>query len=133
MPKQLNINMAFTADTSQAKRQLQELQKSLTDLTNNAYNKNGLKLVDLKNIQEASAAVAKLKIDLQEATNKDTGALDLSKFQEAMNRSGTSLQQYRDQLIKLGPAGQKAFSDLTDSILMSEVPLKRTNALLDQF
>ena len=85
MPKQLNVNMSFTADSSQAKRQLQELQKSLADLTNNAYSKNGSKVIDLKNIQEASAAVAKLKVDLQEATNKDTGTLDLSKFQEVFS------------------------------------------------
>ena len=134
MPKQLNVNMAFTADTSQAKKQLQDLQKQLTDLTINSYgNKNGMKMVDLKNIQEASAAIAKLKVNLQDATNKNTGILDLSKFQEAMAQSGTSLKQYRDELSKLGPAGQQAFSNLTDSILMAEVPLKRTNALLDQF
>lgn len=132
MPKQLNVSLAFTADTSQAKRQLQDLQKQLSELGTKASLDNKT-IIDPKNLQEASAAVAKLKVQLQEATNVNTGTLDLGKFQDQLTRSGTSLTQYRDQLYKLGPAGQKAFSDLTDSILMSEVPLKRTNALLDQF
>ena len=32
MAKQLNVNLAFTADTSKAKTQLQDLQKSLDSL-----------------------------------------------------------------------------------------------------
>ena len=32
MPKQLNVNLAFTADTSQAKKSLKELQQSLQDI-----------------------------------------------------------------------------------------------------
>ena len=34
MAKQLNINLGFTADTGKAKAQLQDLQKSLTNLIN---------------------------------------------------------------------------------------------------
>ena len=32
MAKQLNVNLAFNADTAKARQQIQELQKSLNDL-----------------------------------------------------------------------------------------------------
>ena len=131
MPKQLNVNMAFTADTSQAKRQLQDLQKQLTEL--GTKNLATTKFINPKDIQEASHAIAQLKTQLTEATNTNTGTLDLFKFKEQLDQGGISLAQYREQFAKLGPAGQKAFNDLTDSILAAEVPLKRSHALLDQF
>ena len=38
MPKQLNVNLSFTADTQQARAQLQDLQSQLTKITANAGN-----------------------------------------------------------------------------------------------
>jgi hypothetical protein len=35
-------------------------------------------------------------------------------------------------LYHLGPAGEKAFLDLSKSIMMAEVPLKRTNKLISE-
>ncbi len=124
--------MSFTADTSQAKRQLQDLQRQLSSLSTTAFmeSKNfGM----TQSIDEATIAVAKLKAQLQEATNTNTGMLDLGKFTESMQRSGMSLEKYRDQLISLGPAGKDAFLSLTQSIASAETPLLRANSLLKQF
>ena len=38
MPKQLNVNLSFTADTQQARAQLQDLQSQLTKITAKAGN-----------------------------------------------------------------------------------------------
>ena len=98
MAKQLNVSLGFTADTSQAKKQLQDLQSALTNLLNST-NKNapfGL----TKSIQEASTLVSTLKTQLQEATNVNTGKLDLSAFNSSLQKSNLSIGQYKDALLR---------------------------------
>ena len=131
-----NVNMRFTADTGQAKQQLRDLQSSLDTLMNQIATKN-IKFFDVnatkKEIDEASAAVQELKIALDQATNIDTGRLDLSKFSKSLSQSGYTLQDFATHLENLGPTGDKAFVALAQSVINAEVPLKRTNALLDNF
>jgi len=131
MAKQLNVNLAFTADTTQAKKQLQDLQNQLTKLTSSSLGNQ--KLGFSKEIQDATAAAAQLKVQLESATNVNTGKLDLGRFAETMKSSGMSLEQYREQLSALGPEGSKAFMNLAQAISNAELPLKRTNKLMDQF
>ena len=133
MAKQLNVSLAFTADTSKAKAELQDLQKQLTQLTNAPVSNSGKGFFLTKEIQEASAAAADLKIKLQQATDINTGKLDLNKFDESLRQSGTSLKTYREALSNLGPAGDKAFASLATSIMKADVPLRTTNKLLNEF
>lgn len=131
-----NVNMRFTADTGQAKQQLRDLQSSLDILMNQIATKN-IKFFDVnatkKEIDEASAAVQELKIALDQATNVNTGRLDLSKFSKSLSQSGYTLQDFATHLENLGPTGDKAFVALAQSVINAEVPLKRTNAILDNF
>ena len=131
-----NVNMRFTADTGQAKQQLRDLQNSLDTLMNQIATKN-IKFFDVnatkKEIDEASAAVQELKIALDQATNVNTGRLDLSKFSKSLSQSGYTLQDFATHLENLGPTGDKAFVALAQSVINAEVPLKRTNAILDNF
>lgn len=130
MAKQLNVNLGFTADTSQAKAQLQDLQNQLTKLVNTSSSTNlG---INTKSLNEAVHAAAQLKVHLQNAVNQNTGNLDFSKLSESLKSSGTSLQAYGDKLRSLGPAGQQAFSSLAQSVAQSEIPLRRTSALLTE-
>ena len=131
MPKQLNVNLGFTADTSQAKAQLQDLQKQLTNLINNPKATSSIGLT--KEIQEASVAAATLKTQLQEATNINTGKLDLGKLNQSLKQSGYEIKDYKNALLSLGPEGQQAFATLAQSISLAEVPLRRSNALLAEF
>lgn len=131
-----NVNMRFTADTGQAKQQLRDLQSSLDTLMNQIATKN-IKFFDVnatkKEIDEASVAVQELKIALDQATNVNTGRLDLSKFSKSLSQSGYTLQDFATHLENLGPTGDKAFVALAQSVINAEVPLKRTNAILDNF
>ena len=63
---QMLVNMQFTADTSKAKSQLQELQNSLSQLTKITPNK---KLGIEEDINDAVRAAAQLKVELENATN----------------------------------------------------------------
>ena len=132
MAKQLNVNLAFTADTGKVKTQLIDLQKQLTNLINSANSNNGA-LGLTKEIQQASAAVATLKTQLKEATNIDTGKLDLGKFNQSLQQSGMSIQAYSKHLSNLGAEGTQAFSALAQSITMAEMPLRRSSTLLQEF
>lgn len=133
MAKQLNINLSMTADTSQAKTQLQELQSLLTKLASSVNNIGSNKFSFSQELIEASNAAETLKMNLTAATNVNTGKLDLGKFQQEMNKSQMSLEKYQIALAKLGPEGDQAFASLASSITKAEIPIRRSNALLSDF
>ena len=128
MAKQLNVNLAFSADTSKVKAQLQDLQSQLNKLTLSSKTELGI----TKDIEDASRAAAELSIHLKNATNQQTGTLDFSKLNQSIKQSSTSLQQYGKTLQSLGPQGQQAFMSLAQAVANSEVPIRRTNAMLKE-
>ena len=130
MAKQLNVNLAFTADTSQAKAQLQDLQNQLTKIINSSG--SGSPLGITKEIQEATRLAAQLKVSLEGATNVNTGKLDLGKFNESLKKGQMTLGDYQAALNNLGPAGNKAFATLASSIMQAEIPIRRSNAALTE-
>ena len=107
MNNQVQISLAFTADTKQAQMQLQNLQNSLKTLM--TASPNLFPDSSVEQVRKAQSAVASLSVALKNATNVDTGKLNLTQFNESLNRSGMSLEQYRKQLQNLGPQGEKAF------------------------
>lgn len=126
----VEYTLAFTADTSKAKQQLQSLQGQITGLINNASLNNKSHLGMTKEIQEASAAAAQLKTQLAAATNVNTGKLDLAKFNQSLKSSGMNLDKYRQALVKLGPQGAQTFANLAASITNAEAPIIRVNSHL---
>lgn len=127
----VRVNLDFTATTSQAEAALSRLSTNLRNISSQTnLDTGGLRLQEQLNT--ASVAAIKLRENLQNAINIDTGRLDLSKFNYEMKKSGMSLKQYRDALVSLGPTGQAAFMDLSKAILASETPLKQTNVLVDK-
>ena len=131
MAKQLNVNLAMTADTSKAKAGIQDLQKQLDNLMLTAQKKSG-QLGISQDIQKATALAAQLKVQLESATSA-TGNLDLTKFNEQLRKSGTTITDYRKAFQALGTTGTQTFSNLASAIMKAEVPLKRTNARMQEF
>ena len=131
MAKQLNVSLAFTADTGKARAQLQDLQKSLEKLiSTTSTNTSNFGLT--KELAAATTEASKLKIMLESATNAG-GGLDLGKFNQGLKKSGMELKDYAEILSSLGPEGSKTFAKLAQSITTANVPLKQTNKLLDEF
>lgn len=133
MAKQLNVNLAFNADTSKAKAQLQDLQNTLNTLIKGSaagVAQGGLPLT--KDLMEAQIAANKLNTILHQSMNASTGNLDLTKFSDSLNKSGLKLEVLKEQLESLGPTGQKAFMSLASSIISADVPLTRTNKLVSE-
>ena len=130
MAKQLNVNLAFTADTSKAKAQLQDLQNQLSQVINMPTAGLGEKMTT--EINQAAHAAAELKVHLQNATNVKTGNLDFTKLNQSIKNSGSSLTEYAKKIQSIGPEGQKAFMLLAQSVASAEVPIRRSNALLTE-
>lgn len=132
MAKALNVSLAVTADTGQAKAALQQLQQALTQLTTTASNISiGGQLK--QDAVEATKQIAQLQSMLKSSTNQVTGNLDLTKFNQQLQLSGTSLSTYQKALSSMGTSGSQAFAQLAQSISQAEVPLRRSNAMLKEF
>lgn len=135
MAKKLNstigINLAFTADTDKAKRQMRELQSMLENLSTKSITNSPLKEINSDLLKAANSAT-KLQTQLAMATNPDTGKLDLTKFNDALKKSNMRLEDYQTDLFHLGSDGVKAFSQLAQAITLAEVPMRRANKLVDE-
>ena len=130
MAKQLNVNLAFTADTRQAKAQIADLQTSLSQLMTNSK-MNGKSLGLSSELSKATAQVAELKTLLSASTSA-TGQLDLSKFNNNLKLSGKTIQDYAKTLDSLGPRGREAFSQLASAITTAEVSFRKANSVLSE-
>ena len=130
MAKQLNVNLAFNADTSKAKQQIQDLQNQLSAIINMPT--AGLGADIATKINQASRAAAELKVHLEKATNVKTGNLDFTKLNQSIKNSGSSLSEYAAKLKEIGPQGQSAFNSLAQAVASAEVPIRRSNALLSE-
>lgn len=133
MPKALNsesvkVNLQFTADTAQAKRELKQLQDTLKSITRDPA--EGFSLD--KKLAEASRYAAELSMHLKNAVNPNSGMLDFSRLNESIKKSGMSLSDYGNKLLMLGPQGRQAFSQLANAVAQSEIPVRRVNGALAQ-
>lgn len=128
MAKQLNVALDFTANTTQAKQQIQELQQLLTKV---AYSTDlGINPSQMK---EASAAAKELAVHLNEAYNQKTGNYDLSKLNASLAKSKTSVTELSTSLLQAGTTGQQAFIKLAQSIAAADQPMITLNARLQDF
>ena len=132
MANNVQVSLSFTADTAKARAQLQELQASLNNLMK-ASPTSLRSDFGTEQIVKAQQAAAKLQIALKDATNVNTGKLNLTQFNASLQKSGMSLRDFRIQLQALGPQGEKTFLNLARSIMSADVALKNTNKLLDSF
>lgn len=124
MAKRLNYTIGVNADTSKFEASLQEAVTSLQAL--------GTKSQIVPTLQKASTAALDLAKNLQSAVNTNTGKLDLSIFNKKLEDSGQSLRSYYNQMVQLGPAGTEAFLKVASSITQAELPLRRTNTLMNE-
>ena len=128
MAKQLNVDMRFTADTSKAKQQIQELQTAIQKLGYGGPVKN--EMVDPKQFEQAASSARELAYHLNNAYNAKTGNLDLSKLNSSLKQSGTSLTQLTANFKNAGTVGQQAFVSLAKTIAMADQPALTINAHL---
>ena len=130
--QQRRVSLIFDADSSRAKQQVDSLVSSINNLMDKSMRITGVAGLD-KDLQEATKNAAQLQIQLQKAVNVKTGKLDLTKFNDSLRESGMTLDKYQQSFSKVGSVGQQAFTGLARSIATAEIPLRRTNSLLNDF
>lgn len=121
--------LGIQADTSQAKKSIQELQNALNEITTANSKKLGLD-IDLNN---AAKAAQQLQHSIQSAVNVDTGRLNFTAFNKSLMQSNTNLSQLITQLRSTGGLGNQAVSQLARSLSTAEIPIKRMTGLLGNF
>lgn len=127
--KRFDYVIGFSADTSKLSTALKQLESQLNNI---AIGKNTPAGTLTTQIQQASKAALELNSYLNKSINVDTGKLDLSAFSKALALGKTDLQTLRANLIQIGPAGQEAFASLARAIGQAEMPLRRSNELIDK-
>ena len=123
MSKQIQVNLAFNADTAKAKQQINDLVNSLNQISN-----KNTQIFDDREFREAANAAKDLTKHLEAAVNVNTGKLDLNKFSQSLSQSKQSLSDLYNSLSKAGPQGQQAFLQLASSIASSESQVLNLNA-----
>ena len=128
MAKQLNVNLAFTADTSQAKRNIEELQRTLNNIT--SMGSGNLKLT--KDVQQAVESAKSLQTHLSNAFNVKTGNFDLNLLSKSLKSANTDLATLGSNLLKAGISGEEAFMNVQRALATASVQIKQTNSLLGE-
>ena len=130
--QQRKVSLIFDADASRAKKQIDDLANSLNRVMNISTRSFGVDSID-KELRNAAQSAALLQSQLKEAVNVKTGKLDLAKFNESIKRGGIGLEEYQKTLTSMGSVGEQAFTNLARSIATAEIPLRKSNTLLNDF
>lgn len=128
MSKNLNVNLSFTADTTQAKKNILDLQNSLNSIT--SVGNTRLKLTD--DMQIAVNSAKQLQMHLANALNTRTGNFDLNKLNASLKASNTNLATLGSGLLKAGVQGEQAFMNIQRSIATANVQIKQADGFLAQ-
>ena len=125
----IQYTVGISADTSQAKKAINDLLKDLT-----AVQKTNAASLHLDaDIEKAASAAKTLQQHLVAATNVNTGNLNLNQFVASLQQSNQSLSKLSSDLVNAGQIGQQSFLSLAKAIAASEVPLTRVDNVLTRF
>ena len=128
MPKGLNIPI----NRAQIMYEMQKLMNDMNSLTSSSAFRNSLNLGLTDQIMQANKAALTLGTTLQKSVNPLTGNLNLTAFNNELNRSKMTLTDYSKQLSQLGSAGQESFKSLTKAIISAETPLTAGSRLAQE-
>ena len=122
--KKIQIDLVFNSDVTKAKAAMKELQNSLSNLATKSVS-GDLKITP--QLQQASKSAMQLKIALQNATNVNTGKLNLNQFQVELKKTGKNIEDFAKDLAAMGPKGVEAFSQVTSAISSANTKIFNLN------
>lgn len=131
MAKQLNVDLNFRANTTQAQQQIQQLQTSLTQIAAAGTVGIGGEKITAE-MKQASAAAKELQMHLSKAMNAQTGTLDLNRLNNSLTGAKTNLQALSSSLLQIGPTGTTAFTQLATAVSQADRPMLALNGKLTQ-
>ena len=120
--KNLQVNLLFNADTTQAQQNIQQLSNLLHQISNAKTGFSGGAL------SQAAKDAQALAGHLANAVNANTGKLDLSRLNSSLSSAKTNLNTLTSSLQAAGPIGQQAFLKIATAISQAEAPTIRMSA-----
>lgn len=121
----VNIGIGFTVDKSG----LQEMQSLFQQIANKAQEPGNKANESLQKAGQTAAALDKI---LEKTFNTELGTLNVTKFNQELNKSGLSLKTVQSDLAGVGNQGATAYNKLAQAVLGTNIQLKQTSHLLDQ-
>ena len=128
--RNIDVRLTFHSDTSKAKANLKDLTNDILNIKQKALSSDNFGLNT--ELQEAVKTCNVLDKALYKATSS-SGNLDLYDFRKELEKVGLDAKKISQVLDALGPEGQAAFNQVAYAVANAEMPLKRTNKLLDEF
>lgn len=128
MANDIQVNLRFQADISQAVTNLNNLQSSLIAISSTPVGAN-----ISNSLQMAINSAKDLQIHLNNAFNTQTGNIDLAKLNNSLKASGQSLSQLSSNLLGAGMNGEQAFINIQRAISTANVQIQHGNTLLSSF
>ena len=123
----IDFQIGFSTDESGLKK----LQANLTQIMNMDKNANPLKPLT-QGEQDAIKKATILKDALQKAYNAELGTTNITKLNNELKKSGTTINECRNSFKNMGQQGANAYNLLGTQILSTNVKIKQTNKLLDK-
>lgn len=122
----ITYNVGLQVDTKNAKQAMNDLLTSVRKISTTST-----EVFDTRSLKEGVNAAKDLEKALRSAFNVSTGNLNLQQFSSEMNKAGMSVEDLRVKLNNFGPSGVAAFNQLSASVASAQLPLKQTNAMID--
>lgn len=128
---QINVQLNFTANTAAAKKNIEGLQQTLTQLAvgNSALFKADATTAE---IQKVSTAATELQYHLTKSLDA-SGTLNLKKFNASLKTAGANINQLSSSLLSAGSGGAQAFVQLSTAISQANVQTSKLNLLSNKF
>lgn len=121
-------NIKFGVDFEANQASLNKLKKSLQDLQKIKFgNFDGSK----QEFNEVKSRISEIQDLIRNAFNPTLNTSNITAFKSELEKSGMSLRQIQSDFSRFGSTGDRAFNQLTTSILTTNLKLKETNSLVD--
>lgn len=127
MANSVKFNVGFSVDKSA----LDELKTSLREVQNMA-NTNTDKGLE-QQLKQAASAASQLEKILNQSWNSKLNQLDLSKVSQGINETYGGVSNLRQQLVATSSAGTAAFNQFASTVLNTNLQLKESSKILDDF
>ena len=120
-----NYKIGFSVD----KAGLEEMQSIFQRIDNQATQAGDKATAGLK---RAGETARKLDAILDKTFNTELGTLNVTKFNQELQKSGLTLKQVKSDLTSAGGQGVVAYNRLAQAVMSTNIQLKQSNKILDQ-
>ena len=132
MANQIEFKLKTSADLQGVKQLKKELAE-VRNIANEGVSGKGIfGASEIDEIQSVIKAADTLEHALQSAYDPKINTVNINKFNELVAKSGMNVSQLSQKLLEAGPAGQKAFLTMTNSLMNMGSAVKQTNKVVEQ-